>query len=142
MITLCARYQAVIPEWAANEILRIEQSIKNGEVKDFNVTFGWTSENLASRKKKAKLEKHTNEVLAMMQKFRVNEGYSLNADELLQEVADKLKISRRVVEDIYKEHGQFIKDLPRKCPEIGATYSFVSIEIPRPRRHGRPILKD
>ena len=51
VLQLCAQYQAVIPDWAADEILKMSVKIDRGEIKDFNEAFGWEGENLATRKK-------------------------------------------------------------------------------------------
>lgn len=140
VLPICARYQAVIPEWAADEILKIECNLYTGKLKDFNDALGWDGGNQATRKKEARLRKLTNQVLNSLQEHRLK-GASLNADDILQTVADDLKISRRDVEDIYRQHGQFIKKLPRKKPENTA-YVSMHTTLPSYRRHGRPILKD
>ena len=140
VIMCCAQYQAIIPDWATDEILKIEQLIETGELKDFNAAFGWDGENKATRKKRARLKMHTNSVLGLLQKYRL-EGDSLNADDLLQKVADELEISRRDVENIYKQSGKFIKNLPRGNPENG-NFAFSHTTLTSHRRHGRPILKD
>ena len=41
VVTLCARYQAVIPEWAADALLRAEQDLESGALSDFYVACGW-----------------------------------------------------------------------------------------------------
>ena len=140
VLPICARYQAVIPEWAADEILKIESNLYTGKLKDFNDALGWEGEHQATRKKEARLRNLSNQVIISLQEHRLK-GASLNADDILQTVAEELKISRRDVEDIYKQSGQFTKDLPRKKPENTA-YAIMHTTLPSYRRHGRPVLKD
>lgn len=139
-IVLCARYQAVIPEWATDEILAIERTVKTGATKDFNIAFGWSGEHMASRKKRDRLKKLSPQVLSALLSHRLK-GASLNADDALDSVAKELKISRRDVEEIYKLSGKFIKGLPRENPNE-VTHGIVSCEISLPRRTGRPVLQD
>lgn len=139
VLPICARYQALIPDWAADEILKMDWQLREGELKDFNEAFSWDGEHQATRKKKARLKKHTKEVLGLLQKHRL-EGDSLNADDILQTVADVVGISRRDVEDIYRESGGFIKDLPRGNPD-GGVFGIAHMELPYYRRRGRNILK-
>lgn len=71
LIEICAQYQAVIPEWAADEILKIRQLIESGAVSGFDEAFEFKAEHQATRKKKARLKKYKNEVLGLMQKYRL-----------------------------------------------------------------------
>jgi hypothetical protein len=50
VIATCARFQAIIPDWAVDEILQVEQSLETGDMKDFNTAFGYTHKHLASRR--------------------------------------------------------------------------------------------
>ena len=79
-------------------------------------------------------------MLGLLQKYRLD-GLSFNADEILQTIADELGISRRDVNDIYKNKGQFIKALPRGNPE-NINYGFGNMEFAASRRFGRAVLKD
>ena len=136
VISICARYQAVIPEWVVDEILKIDSEIVSGEMIDFNHAFGFANQNLAKRKKAARDKKNTIAVLSMLQQLRA-QGQTLNADDICQTVADNLGISRRGVEDIYKQDGKFIKDIKK-----GDNCGFAIIEIKEARRHGRPMFQD
>ena len=140
VLQLCAQYQAVIPDWASDEILKMGGRIDRGELKDLNEAFGWEGENLATRKRRARLEQNSNAVLGLLQKHRLA-GDSLNADDIFQTVAEELKISRRDVEDIYKLYGQFIKKLPRGNPD-NIIHGIFNSQMPFIRRYGRAILKD
>ena len=140
VIYLCAQFQAVIPDWAADEIFKIDNSLIHGTIKDYNEAFGWETENQATRKKEARLKSLTNSVLLTLSRLR-NEGASLNADDIMARAADELRISRRDVEDIYKQSGQFIKDMPQGNPNNN-NYILGYAVIPFHRRSGRPILRD
>ena len=142
LIETCAKYQAVIPEWAADEILKIRQLIESGAVSGFDDFFEFKAEHKGKRKKKARLNEHKNEVLRLLQKYRLGKiDNSLNSDEILQTVADELAISRRDVEDIYRLFGKFIKKLPKGNPN-NDIYGFCHSVLPAYRRQGRAILKD
>ena len=140
VLPICAQYQAIIPDWAADEILKINRLLEEGELKDFNDAFSWDGEHQATRKKAARLKKHTKQVLGLLQKHRL-EGDSLNSDDILQTVADEVGVSRRDVAEIYKTSGHFIKSLPRGNPDKGV-FCIGHSELPFHRRKGRNILKD
>lgn len=138
-IAICARFQAVIPEWAADAILEIEVQLKNGRLEDFNDAFGsWGKQ--GTRYKAYRQGKHAKEVLERLMVYRL-EGGNLNAAEAFQPIADELGISRRDVEEIYKRNGAFIKDIPRGNPS-GGRHVHMNLVLAPPRRHGRPILRD
>ncbi len=139
-IYVCAQFQAVIPDWAADEIFKIDNSLIDGNIKDYNEAFGWETENQATRKKVARLKKLTPNVLSKLSSLR-NEGVTLQADDIMDRAARDLNISRRDVEDIYKQSGQFIKDMPQGNPDNN-NYVQSYIVIPFHRRSGRPILRD
>ena len=140
VLYICAQFQAVIPDWAADEIFKIDNSLIDGTLKDYNEAFGWQTENQATRKKTARLKNLTNTVLLTLSRLR-NEGFSLTSDEIMASAAEELQISRRDVEDIYKQSGQFIKDMPKGNPENN-NYVQSHIVIPFHRRSGRPVLRD
>ena len=140
VLWLCARFQAVIPDWAADEIFKIDASLIDGSLKDYNEAFGWETENQATRKKAARLKNLTNSVMLTLSRLR-NEGFSLTADEIMASAADELQISRRDVEDIYKQSGRFIKDMPKGNPE-NVNYGYFAPVVPFYRRSGRPVLRD
>ena len=140
VIFLCAQFQAIIPDWAADEIFKIDKSLIDGTLRDCNEAFGWQTENQATRKKAARLKNLTASVLHTLGRLR-NQGASLNADDIMATAADELNISRRDVEDIYRRSGQFIKDMPKGNPENNNYLQGYAV-IPFHRRSGRPILRD
>lgn len=142
VIFLCARYQAVIPDWAADAILKAEDDIESGVACDPNEVFGWSGKR-KEQNERAKLWRQQElapKVLGHMQNDRLDGG-GLNADIDLQRIADELNISRRDVEDIYKHRGQFIKTLPKGNTSAGV-FLFGMGKVEQPRRQGRPILRD
>ncbi len=138
VVFLCARFQAVIPDWATDALLKAEAELEAGKVEDPNMVFGWPKIRRGQREKGARQKELTPKVLGCLQNHRLAGG-GLNADVDLQGIADELKISRRDVEDIYKQHGQFVKELPRGNPD-GGVYAFGHGSITMPRRSGRPTL--
>jgi hypothetical protein len=135
----CARFQAVIPEWAADALLEIQEKLESGELQDCNEAFGWKSEYPDKRCKMHRQNKHAKAVLSRLLAYRL-EGGTLNVEQAFQPVADDLQISRRDVEAIYKREGQFIKELPRGGD--GGNHGVWRSTLPTPRRHGRPLLRD
>lgn len=151
VIYLCAQFQAVIPDWAADEIFKIDNSLIDGTLKDYNEAFGKT-EHQATRKRIARLKNLTPQVLSTLSRLRnedrqigvkegIKPGASLNANDVMATVADELKVSRSDVEDIYKQSGKFVKDMLRGNPENN-NYVQSHAGISFHRRSGRSILKD
>ncbi len=71
-VFLCARFQAVIPEWAADALLETEEKLESGELKDCNEAFGWkTPDNPRTRRKLHRQNKHANAVLSRLVKRRL-----------------------------------------------------------------------
>lgn len=139
-ILVCGQYQAVIPDWVTDELLRIDNSLINGALNDYNEAFGWEAENKATRKKAAKLRNLTPTVLSELTKLRC-EGASLTSDDIMATAADQLQISRRDIEDIYKLSGQFLKDIPQGNTENNRYVQSHTFTPPH-CRSGRPILRD
>lgn len=136
----CARFQVVIPDWAADALLEIEKNLEIGELRDLNEAFGWENNTLVTRKRAAKRMQYGSAVLGRLQMHRLN-GATLSADDIFQTVADEVGISRRDVEDIYKDSGQFLKSLPRE--DLSGTVHIVArMHMPDARRYGRPLLRD
>jgi hypothetical protein len=139
-IALCARFQAVIPGWAADAILEMESKLENGQFRDFNEAFGQDFEKQLTRRKNARLKRYVLQVLRLLQQHRLSGG-SLNTEEAFQPIADQLGISRRDVETIYKREGKFIKNLPQGNSD-NRVYGFGRAILAVPRRYGRKILRD
>lgn len=144
VVCICARFQAVIPEWAADALLEMEHQLEVGTLAGFSEAFGAIGERKNSRQRRARLARSRGPILQELQALRLADG-SIGAS-MFEEVVEHLSargiaVNRRDVEDIYKAHGQFIRDLPRK-PSSEVRYAQVHAAIPHPRRHGRPILED
>jgi NADH:ubiquinone oxidoreductase subunit E len=105
-----------------------------------NEAFGWKSEDPRHRRKIHRQNELSKAILTRLTKHRL-EGGSLNAEEAFQPIADELGTSRRVVEEVYRKEGQFIKKLPRGNPN-DVIHVFPRKTLPVPRRRGRPILRD
>ena len=142
-LVFCARYQIVIPEWAANALLNMREGVTDGEEADLNSAFGWDElprekRNRATRVHDALLRKNKKRVIEAIFHHRL-EGGSLNTDVGLGEVAEELGLGRRVVEDIYKEAGRFAKEIPRKRGDKN-TYGIMVAALPPERRVGRKLI--
>lgn len=140
-IALCARFQAVIPEWAADVILEGEKALKSGECKDFNEFFcgaGNRFESQRARRREERIKANVGNVIGQLTKYRC-EGGSLNAEEAFGHVSEITGLPRRDVEEIYRRHGTRIKDIPPGNPG-GVSYCSAHGILDLPRRSGRPIL--
>ena len=137
-LTICARAQAVIPDWAADALIEGEDELNKGERKDFNEMFGWTGSNRRARKREGSINQNASTVIAKLIDHR-GTGGSLNVDQAFGKISDETGVPRRVVEEIYKRYGENIKKIPQGNPE-GITHISIFSVLPWPRRRGRPIL--
>ena len=141
----CAQFQVVIPEWAADALLTMQRNLEDGDEKDLNSAFGWDdtpkeSRNKAARSHDARVKENRKKVIEALWQHRL-QGGTLNADEGLALVAEQLGLSRRLVEDIYRESGEFIKNMPRDHPSDINTGFFMAT-LPGVRRRGRKLICD
>lgn len=138
-LVLCARFQAVIPDWAADAIIDAETALNSGDCKDFNELFGGDKlANQRDRKREARIRDNTQEVLGMLMKYRCDGG-GLNAEQAFGEISEDTGLPRRDVEEIYRRSGKWVKDIPQGNPR-GVIHCFGHALIPWPRRRGRSIL--
>jgi hypothetical protein len=142
----CARFQAVIPEWAADALLVIQDDMEIGSITDFNSAFGRPLEKANTRAARARKEKSKHEVLTVLMRLRA-EGCSLNDSEMFSQAQERLqdlglKVNHRDIQDIYKSDGDFIRTIPRKPPPLQGNYAIANLNFKKPRRRGRNILKD
>jgi hypothetical protein len=138
-LILCARFQAVIPEWAADAIIDGEIALNSGECKDWNELFGGDKlANQRDRKREARIRDNTREVLGMLMKYRCDGG-GLNAEQAFGEISEETGLPRRDVDAIYRRSGKWVKDIPKGNPG-GVSHCFGHVVMPWPRRRGRSIL--
>jgi hypothetical protein len=142
-VALCARVQAVIPEWATDALLDAQRGLESGEYKDFNDAYGWAGESRATRTRTTRRALIQKDVLNEMWRLRP-EGASLSPDDMFDRVQESLaargiKASRRDIEAIYKERGQFIKDIP-KSKDDSRVFAWGDVTLELPRRSGRPTF--
>jgi hypothetical protein len=141
----CAAFQAVIPEWAADALIALRESIENGRVADFNDAFGKPREKLNTRAARARIKGATPLVLGELLRLRTL-GRSLNDPEMFSEVVDNLRgrgvnVNHRDVQTIYKSDGHFLKAVSR-VPDPKVTHGSSYVTYPKARRRGRNILRD
>jgi hypothetical protein len=138
-LVICSRFQAVIPEWAADAILAGEAAVRAGECEDFNELFGFALPNRRDRRREAQIKANTKNVLGMLLMHRCDKDGSLNAEYAFDKIAESTGLPRRVVQEIYRRSGRWVKKIPQGSPEA-LNHGFVHCELAWPRRHGRPIL--
>lgn len=141
----CARFQAVIPEWAADALLAIQEGIECGRIANFNEAFGKPREKVNTRAARARKEKVRPEVLAVLSGLRAD-GSSLNDAEMFEKALEILRgrglnVNHRDIQEIYKTHGDFLQQMPRG-PDPQRVYGMSDVTLPKPRRRGRNILRD
>jgi hypothetical protein len=84
---LCARFQAVIPKWAADALLDAQRSLEHGETKDFNEAFGWDGESQAVRERSSRPARIEKDVLVELQNARLD-GASPAPDDIFDMVCE------------------------------------------------------
>lgn len=141
---VCARFQAVIPEWAADALISLERDIETGRFDGIDDAIGTPMEEPRARVARARQASARSAVLAELWRQRMG-GSSLNAEELFTPALENLRakgvnVNFRDVQVIYKEHGEFLKQVPRETPQ-GHGRGFADLVIPPPRRRGRGTLK-
>ena len=103
----CAAFQAVIPEWAADALIALQEKLENGRVADFNEAFGRPPEQVNTRAARARITQMRPFVLAELLLLRT-EGLSYNATDMFPQVVENLRkrglvINARDVQEIYKD---------------------------------------
>ena len=133
----CARYQAVIPDWAADELLRIEKTIETGKPVDLNKCFGWKPDSSNARYNRYYADQRKSQILAALLRQR-QEGASFTRGpgDVFEMVAREVGVSRPTVIAFYDEN-LWLKEIPQGCKD---NIGFGDIVLPRGRRRGRPIL--
>ncbi len=139
----CARYQAVIPEWAADALLAIQDDLDDGRLTDPNAAFGKPSEKTSTRAANARKRIAKSPVLEELWRLRWS-GSSLNDAEMFTQAAENLQhrgvnANHRDIKEIYSEHGAFLKNVPR---DSTINRGFMDATYPKARRWGRKILRD
>jgi len=146
-ITLCAQYQAVMPDWVVNELIKFQsehvQNNKFGRVDpDFNAFFGSPLKNMSQRaqnnsQKLKRLSRNERRVLDRLVNLRTD-GESFNIEDGITSVAEDLGLPRREVETIYKSHKELLKKL-KKGPYVSNIYLMEPM-LPIYKRTGRTTL--
>lgn len=141
LIVLCSRYQAVIPDWATDELIKLECELKSGEIKDFNSAFGKLID-VRARKLFARLDNRELQIAAAMIKARKrhDEQSSYSSEYMFDQVAEELGVGRRDVQKIYNANKTFFEKV-----QIGDEFNnhcLVKVPIELPVRRGRKMFKD
>lgn len=140
----CARFQAVIPEWAADALLEIQDDMEVGRIADFDAAFGKPREKTNTRAARARKEKSKHEVLTVLMRLR-SQGCSLNDPEMFSQALEILQgqgveVNHRDIQDIYKSDGDRIRAIPLNPPPSQGNYMIGNLKFKKPRRRGRSIL--
>lgn len=142
LLVLCARYQAVIPDWATDELIKIENGLISGEIKDFNIVFGKLIEPRV-RKKIARLDSTSLKIASEMLEQRKASGSPesvYSREYMFDTVSVKLGVGRRDVEHIFQANKVFFDKVP--IGDSLNTYSFAQVPKELPIRRGRKMFKD
>jgi hypothetical protein len=133
----CVQYQLIQPEWLRTEMERIDHGVRVGEFNTLDEAFGIKLPSKGKRQRAHLTEQHREAVIDLLFRHRIAGG-SLNAEEAFEPVAQQLRISRTLVERIYKIHGRFLKDIPQNQPD-NVTYAWASCPIRPFKQYGRPV---
>lgn len=133
-LELCARFQAVMPEWVADEIIEADKRFDDGSLRDFGEVFGVIGAGYRARVKAHRIREIEGRVIAALHSHRVAGG-NFNIADGLEAVAERVGVTRREVEAIYQRNPS-MKDHPKEG--LPNTVSgTMRVDIPRPRRRGR-----
>ncbi|MBS98655.1 MAG: hypothetical protein CMI01_08250 [Oceanospirillaceae bacterium] len=148
-ITLCAQFQAVIPEWVTEELLKFDDLIFSrakfdplyqpdfNEFFDSDVPQPTKGQKVRYNKRKRIEESADNE--DMVVSYLLNHrwtGGSLQA-EMIRTIAAELELSEDVITSICKKNGII------KCSQAPEGVEiFASIKLPKVYRSGRPSLSE
>jgi hypothetical protein len=133
----CIQFQLIQPEWLRTEMERIDHGVRVGEFDTLDEAFGIKLPSKGKRQRAHLIEQQREAVIDLLFRHRTAGG-SLNAEEAFEPVAQQLRISRKLVERIYKNHGHFLKDIPQNQPDK-VTYAVVSGHSRRFKQYGRPV---
>lgn len=141
----CAAFQAVIPEWAADALIELRENIECGRVRNFNEAFGKPATAVNTRASSSRIRKVTPDVVHELLRLRLL-GTPLNDADMFPQVVENLRnrgihVNHRDVQKIYKRDGGFLKAVSRN-PDPSHVYGTSMVTLPRPRRHGRSVLRD
>lgn len=145
---VCARFEAVMPEWAADAMLKLEDDMRTGRVSDLNAVFGEPEESAATRAKRARKKNASSAIKEVLFHLRAREGCSLTESVIVGQALDMLKARRvhvngRDVEEFLRSpEGDFIRKLPRGPYPEGTNHAYAEMALPRPRRRGRKMFED
>ena len=141
----CARFQAVLPEWAADALLALQEDLESGRTADYNEAFGKPKEKVSTRAARARKLNAKPRVMAELWRLRCV-GNSLNDADMFPQALENLRsaglyINHRDIQELYAEHGDFLKTMPRH-PDPNMGRGFMDVTYPKARRRGRNILRD
>jgi hypothetical protein len=139
-LAMCARYQAVMPDWLADRLLTLEKDIERGQHINLNKCFGHRPDSAKSRRKELQQKERESVVTAALLRHRIA-GASFDRggeDSVFDVVGREIGISRRIVVKVYQAHP-WLKDVKQGNPE-GHNFGFGNIVLARGRRRGRSIF--
>lgn len=147
-VFLCARFELVMPQWMADALLKLEDDLRTGRLKDFNEAFGKPQEKTSARDARARKEKARAAIKDVLFHLRTREGSSLTESVMLGRAMEMLKargirVNGRDVEEFLRSaEGDFIRELPRGPYPEGTNFAHGELVLSRPRRYGRKMFKD
>ena len=108
----CSVFQEPIPDWAADEILTLEEKIADNQIQDMNEFFNFKPQHKANFGLDKNVRKNEEKILGALFNHRL-EGGNFTAADGLEEVAESLGVSRRVVIEVYNKNKKFFEKLPK-----------------------------
>jgi hypothetical protein len=109
----CSLWQKVIPDWVADELLTLDSKIADCQIKDMNEFFSFKSEHGGKLGAYRKIAQNEQNVVNALFHHRANGG-NFTTDDGIEEVAQKLGLSRRTVQEIYNKNKVWLKKMPLK----------------------------
>jgi len=126
----CSFFSEVIPDWVADELLTLDESLSCNQVKDLNEFFNLNILSPSKRSIQRNIEKNEIKTLNILINHRLAGG-GLNDDIDLRPIAKKLGITQRALQKIVKKHNikNYKKNQGSKKHQIigEAKFSLLSI---------------
>lgn len=145
VLIACAALQAVIPDWAVDELLTLDERINSGEVDDLNKFFGFKVKKPTIKKLKIKKASYSAVLMNLINHRLLGGTFSTrgDVDNGLRVISDITKTPARVVEEIYAENKDMLLTLPNNSSK-DENHGVMNMTIPLKefRRRGRPTFED
>jgi hypothetical protein len=125
-IILCADFHQAMPDWLVRELINLESAIDRQLYPDLNAFFQFKRTHVAKARLHKKIKASEKIVLDALFRHRIAGG-NFTTGEGIEAVAESIGLPRRVVEAIYKQNADWLKNVNSKD---GVTQGYARITLP------------